>query len=292
MLLLFLSALCQAGSVEVVGASLDGHAWATRYSESTTDGHDGSCNYPKMGDGRQPTYVKLFLCTEESGCPALDGSGWTVYDRGCTEHEDAVVQLNAAKAAYLENGVTLGLNADPLPKSSRGWSVSTDQMAKVGLAAEASLRAMQKGDEWRVRATSEGYGTITAWTGESEPSQLHLLPDGTLLVFAGSELSVSQVPLKRVAARLVNDRGFSFYKEKNYGMALVDFQRTTVIDAEFGQGAFNWACVEALMGNTDQAIAALEKAIAAQPKTFIAKAKKDSDLDSIRSDPRFQSLVK
>jgi quercetin dioxygenase-like cupin family protein len=53
---------------------------------------------------------------------------------------------------------------------------------------------------------------------------------------------------------------------------------------------YGMACVEALDGNTDDAIASLRQAIELRPETR-EWARKDSDLESIRSDERFRSLV-
>jgi hypothetical protein len=53
---------------------------------------------------------------------------------------------------------------------------------------------------------------------------------------------------------------------------------------------FNLACAESLLGRTDEAITHLGESIA-QDETFRELARKDSDFDPIRDDPRFTPLV-
>lgn len=56
------------------------------------------------------------------------------------------------------------------------------------------------------------------------------------------------------------------------------------------ENEYNRACLEAICGNTERAISLL--AIALQNKqTHVNWAKKDPDLDSLREEPRFQSLI-
>jgi hypothetical protein len=53
---------------------------------------------------------------------------------------------------------------------------------------------------------------------------------------------------------------------------------------------FNIACCEALLGRTDAAIERLEAAVQADDRAR-ELARTDSDLDSLREDPRFAELV-
>ena len=56
------------------------------------------------------------------------------------------------------------------------------------------------------------------------------------------------------------------------------------------QGYFNLACFEALDGRSDEAIAALQRAIEIAPDEARKYAAEDSDFDSIRADPRWEAL--
>lgn len=53
---------------------------------------------------------------------------------------------------------------------------------------------------------------------------------------------------------------------------------------------YNIACAEALLGETEQALAHLREAIASRPE-FAETAREDPDFELIRSDPRFAELV-
>jgi serine/threonine protein kinase/Tfp pilus assembly protein PilF len=67
-------------------------------------------------------------------------------------------------------------------------------------------------------------------------------------------------------------------------------RRSLEIDPEETSILYNVACVYSLMGRTEEAIGCLEKVM--EHGTFYKNwAAKDSDLDSIRTDPRFQALL-
>ena len=57
------------------------------------------------------------------------------------------------------------------------------------------------------------------------------------------------------------------------------------------QGFFNAACLEARVGDKDQAIEHFQRAVELEPEKAREFAKTDSDFDSIRGDPRFASLI-
>ena len=67
-------------------------------------------------------------------------------------------------------------------------------------------------------------------------------------------------------------------------------QRALAIDPAESSILYNSACVYALLGRSDDAIDCLEK-VMAQGVFYKNWAAKDSDFDSIRSDPRFQALI-
>jgi tetratricopeptide (TPR) repeat protein len=57
------------------------------------------------------------------------------------------------------------------------------------------------------------------------------------------------------------------------------------------QGLFNWACVEARLGDREVALEQLERAAALAPEEVAAQAAGDSDFDAIRGDPRFLAVT-
>ena len=54
---------------------------------------------------------------------------------------------------------------------------------------------------------------------------------------------------------------------------------------------YNAACYYVLTGRNEQALNYLEKAISGRPGFFRNWAEQDADLDPLRQDPRFQSLI-
>ncbi|HEY6903574.1 MAG TPA: protein kinase [Candidatus Acidoferrales bacterium] len=68
-------------------------------------------------------------------------------------------------------------------------------------------------------------------------------------------------------------------------------QRTLAIDSEDPAVLYNIACTYAMLDMTEESITCLEKALR-QGEWYKAWAEHDSDLDPIRSHPRFQSLMK
>jgi quercetin dioxygenase-like cupin family protein len=57
------------------------------------------------------------------------------------------------------------------------------------------------------------------------------------------------------------------------------------------QGHFNFACFEILYGDKDDGIAHLQRAYELDPETVSEAAKKDSDFDAVRDDPRFSAIA-
>ncbi|HEV3483298.1 MAG TPA: protein kinase [Candidatus Acidoferrales bacterium] len=68
-------------------------------------------------------------------------------------------------------------------------------------------------------------------------------------------------------------------------------QRTLAIDSEDPAVLYNIACTYAMLDMTEESITCLEKALR-QGEWYKAWAEHDSDLDSIRSHPRFQALMR
>jgi hypothetical protein len=83
---------------------------------------------------------------------------------------------------------------------------------------------------------------------------------------------------------------FPLYNAKDYEGALAVGRE--LIEAYPGSGlpVYNVACVEALAGDAESALAHLAEAIAIAP-SLVENAKTDDDFASIKDDPRFQALV-
>lgn len=83
---------------------------------------------------------------------------------------------------------------------------------------------------------------------------------------------------------------FPLYREGNYDAALAAC--LAAIETHPGNPLvlYNIACLESLLGNRDEALAALSDALPAWPR-FKELAKTDDDLQALRDDARFQELV-
>ena len=62
-------------------------------------------------------------------------------------------------------------------------------------------------------------------------------------------------------------------------------------DPDAWQGPYNAACFEALAGDADAALDYLREAVERNPDEIRKYAPDDSDLDSIRTDPRYMALI-
>jgi len=92
---------------------------------------------------------------------------------------------------------------------------------------------------------------------------------------------------------MAKKEAFAYYHLKQYPEAADVFksliQQSRGKDA--GNNFYNLACTYALSGETDQAFSHLEAALDMGYKD-VKNAKKDSDLESLRDDPRFEGLLK
>jgi len=83
---------------------------------------------------------------------------------------------------------------------------------------------------------------------------------------------------------------FGLYREKDYDGALAILRKA--LEAHPGNALilYNIACMESCLGHTDAVWEPLNDALAAWP-AYKELAAKDEDLESLRSDPRFEALV-
>lgn len=83
---------------------------------------------------------------------------------------------------------------------------------------------------------------------------------------------------------------FGLYREKDYEGALAILREA--LDAHPGNALvlYNIACMESCLGHTDAVWEPLNEALGASP-AYKELAAKDEDLESLRSDPRFEALV-
>jgi len=81
-----------------------------------------------------------------------------------------------------------------------------------------------------------------------------------------------------------------YYRKKgNDELAMEHIEKARNLLAN-DENEYNRACMEAICGNTDQSLGLLELALK-NKQTYVNWARKDPDLDFIRSDPRFHALL-
>lgn len=103
--------------------------------------------------------------------------------------------------------------------------------------------------------------------------------------------STEAIRLNPKSAHAYHVRGFAWANKKQYEKAMKDYRESVRIDPGFSMSWYNIACIHALAGRADEAIANLEIALKGGFRDFVV-IDKDTDLDSIRDDPRFQALRK
>jgi tetratricopeptide (TPR) repeat protein len=109
---------------------------------------------------------------------------------------------------------------------------------------------------------------------------------GTTVVAIGGKAGEAFLPLTEEFGT-----AFDALNAKDYERSLELYGR--LLEGDFPRKAgilFNIACNEALLGRTDDAIGHLREAIEADPQAA-ELARTDTDLDSIRDDPRFAELI-
>jgi tetratricopeptide (TPR) repeat protein len=80
------------------------------------------------------------------------------------------------------------------------------------------------------------------------------------------------------------------YREQNYAAALESTKRALELYPGNANLLYNVACMEALLGNDESALAALAESVA-QWEPYKELAQKDDDFASLREEPRFLELV-
>lgn len=96
-------------------------------------------------------------------------------------------------------------------------------------------------------------------------------------------------------AMLYDGLSLAQYDAKKYAESIAPLEKGLAIleelkSKERGGLAYNLACVHALSKHGPQAIAALAKAVDADPR-YKDSAAKDTDFDSVKNDPAFQALI-
>jgi len=89
----------------------------------------------------------------------------------------------------------------------------------------------------------------------------------------------------------LSNRGATLHQLGRYEEALADYNRVLELWPDHPGTYYNRGCLFAFQGKADEAIDDLRRAIAGDQK-YRELARKDSDFDGIRDDPRFRALVR
>jgi len=94
-------------------------------------------------------------------------------------------------------------------------------------------------------------------------------------------------PIKELG-RLLNI--ISFYREGNFKEAVEAAKRAVEYNPDFADAHYDLACFYSMAGEVDNSLESLKTALKLNPR-LSSLAREDSDLDNIRSDPRFESIL-
>lgn len=200
---------------------------------------------------------------------------------------------------------------DEIPKRANGWIPVRDQLGITAFGANAWTKRDSDGGliashEERSTGHEELYfvfrGHATFTVGDDEIDA----PAGTILVVKDPALQRSAQPKDDDTIVFSaggkpgepfsvqpwelntewNTKAFPLYNEQRYEEAAAVLREGIAAGADNPGMHYNLACFEALAGNAVAALDHLEVACAGN-RSFVESAKTDSDLDSIRDDPRF-----
>jgi tetratricopeptide (TPR) repeat protein len=85
--------------------------------------------------------------------------------------------------------------------------------------------------------------------------------------------------------------GVSLLDQGNEAGARRELQAGIEANPDAWQGPFNLACIEARLGNRDEALSQLERAAELDPEAVRRYAPQDEDFASVKDDPRFLALA-
>jgi tetratricopeptide (TPR) repeat protein len=85
-------------------------------------------------------------------------------------------------------------------------------------------------------------------------------------------------------------RGDCYYYTKAYDKAISDYEKDLTLKKN--RSAYNLACSYALSGKKDAAFKALEANLGSEYKLRMSHVTQDADLESLKADPRWESLIK
>jgi tetratricopeptide (TPR) repeat protein len=85
--------------------------------------------------------------------------------------------------------------------------------------------------------------------------------------------------------------GFSRLAEGDTEAARAELDAGLAMYPDAWQGHYNYACLEARLGNTEAALDHLQRAVELEPERVAEGAREDEDLVSLRDEPRFLAIT-
>ena len=161
--------------------------------------------------------------------------------------------------------------------------------------APAVVRAMHKAvDEMAGRATFK----VDGEEHDAPPGTLVHCPPGTLREAFAAEPGTTVLGIGAKPGEVFQPSGWewsfagtSLLAQGDEEGARRELQAGIETYPDAWQGYYNLACVEARLGNTDEALAHLERAAGLEQEAVAKWAREDSDLESLRGDQRFLALT-
>lgn len=110
------------------------------------------------------------------------------------------------------------------------------------------------------------------------------------------ELDVEVVSVSYLAGYIYNSTGLNYHKNKEFKKSKEFFEQATNINPNTAIYYYNLACSKSLLGESgvEESLTkavALDKLPVSSEKSIKARAKKDTDLNSVRSEPWFARLI-
>jgi hypothetical protein len=85
--------------------------------------------------------------------------------------------------------------------------------------------------------------------------------------------------------------GFAKLAEGDEKGARAELEAGIAAYPEAWQGPYNYACLEASLGNDQAALERLENAARLDPENVAKRAPEDTDFAALKDDPRFQAII-
>ncbi len=152
-----------------------------------------------------------------------------------------------------------------------------DLSIAAGIVYEEAIASLEKTLELNSKNANAYYYLGLAWQKLKNYSAANQI----------FERAISLIPEEAI---ILNGKAGLLYALKDYQKAIFIYHKLIETNPDDASAWYNLACCHALQGNSDRAIAELEKAIKLNPQ-FKDSAKNDSDFASLSEQKNFQKLL-